>query len=393
MKNILVAFNEDRPVSTYTYVLNFIKLLSGAGYNITFLISNNMKEELKIPNVNFVVVSCDDKRKRYFKGIINHYFKHMSKYDYIISYSIEGLWLQLLISLFSIKKIHGAYFSMEIFDIDIFIRPKWFNFLWKIFKKNLEKFVDFSVIQDEYRAALLKETIPYVSKEVLILPNSYIGFTDKRSDYAYKKFGISKEKKILLYSGAIEEWAIDTNLVKVLLPLVEHDYVLVLSGFSRDGYADNFKENFSCLINDRKLIISLEILSEIDYAELVKSCYIALAWYKKPDDDFMKTMQGKNIYYMGMSSGKLMRYLSCCKPVIIPKYYYGYDEFAKESKTSVACKLVDIPKAIKQIDLNYSEYLTNINKYYLNSLEYESLAKPILDKLVNNLIKVERYYE
>lgn len=385
MKHILLIFNEDRPISSYPYLLNFVRLLSANDFNITFLINDLMVDNIELKNVEFKSVCKGAYRKLYFNSIIPYFFENQYLYDYIISASIEGLWLLLLITLFSKNKIRGAYFSMELFETSGFIPPKWLNILWKTFHWILKYRVDFSVIQDKNRALLLKETLPEVcDNKIFLLPNSYLGFTNEKSNFAYEKFGIDKSKKILLYAGAIEEWAIDINFPKLLSPLFNEDYVLVLSGFSRDNFVKNLSEIYSDLIQRKKLLISLEILSEKDFTELVKSAYIGLAWYKQLDSEYIKTMQGKNVYYMGMSSGKLMKYLSCDVPIIVPNFYFGYSDFVKTSNAGVACSYdSSIVDGIRKIDANILKYRKSIETYYINKLEYSQNALPIVEYLIS----------
>ncbi len=389
MKHILYVFNEDRPISSYPYLLNFVSQLSNKGFKITFLINDLMIDNIELPNVEFKSVCKEANRKKYFKSVTSHFFANQTKYDYFVSASIEGLWLHLLISLFSFKKLRGAYFSMEIFDTADFIPPKWLKFLWKIFHWILRYSIDFSVIQDKNRAILLKETLPEVCyNKIFYLPNSYIGFTNEKSNFAYEKFGIDKSKKILLYAGAIEEWAIDINLPKLLQPLFNDGYVLLFNGFSRDNFVQKLVETYPDLIESKNLLISLEVFSEYNFTELVKSSYIGLAWYKQLDNEYINTIQGKNVYYMGMSSGKLMKYLSCGVPVIVPDFYLGYKDFMQKSNCGISCSydssLVD---NIINIDNNIEYFRKSVESYYKDNLEYSKMSKPFITFLSNLLDK------
>lgn len=390
MKHILVIFRENRKISTYPYLLNFIKLLSNGGYKVTCLINDLMLDEITIENVKFISVSKTDYCKHYLVGIISYFFSNKNNFDYLISFSLEGLFLQLIMILFSQKKIRSAYFSMEIVDVNVTVRnfQKWLQILWKLFHWILSYWIDFSVIQDNYRAELLKETLPEVCKhKIYILPNSYIGFSNDKSDYAYKKFGINKNKKILLYTGAIEGWSIDINLPNILKPLLDNDYVLLLSGFSRENFVENLNNKYKELIDKKCLIISLEILNDAEYLALVKSAYIGLAWYKKLDDEYIKTLQGKNVYFMGYSSGKLMRYLSCGIPVIVPDFYLGYAELMNKSGVGIACSYdSSILDGIRKIDSSMLKYRERVELYYKNNLEYSKQALPII-VYVKSLVK------
>lgn len=386
MKNILLVFCEDRVLSSYPYIVNFVKLLVARNFKVTMLVNDLMLDkELNMENFEVVSVSKSAYYKKYFKGCLKYYIKNCFRFDFILYSGIEGLWLHLLILLFSPKKLYGGYISMEIFSFSQFLFPKWLRPIWTIFSFILKYFVKFAIIQDCDRAELLKTTLPQVrNSKIFLLPNSQIGFSNAHSTFAYDKFGIARNKKILLYSGALEDWAFDINLPRCMDDLFNKDYVLLLSGFSRDDFISKLYMKYQDLIESKKLIISDEILSEEEYNLLVRSSYIGLAWYKRLSSDFLDTIQGKNIYYMGLSSGKLLQYLSCGIPVIIPDYYYGFNDFINNSQSGIACSSEhSIVSAVLTLDNNMLKYKNNVEAYYVEFLEYSKNANIIIEYILN----------
>lgn len=381
MKKILIMFEENRKIDTYPYVLNLIKMLT-VDFQVDFFLPEKMFQECNIPNLQLI----KSNHSSYGKDCIKYLKNNGKNYDFVISFSIEGLWALFFYNLrFFGKKLKGAYFSMEFFD-KIKKTPQKYHFLWKHFNWMLKSYIAFSVVQDNTRALFVKEYFSFVDK-MLLLPNGYIGFTKEKSDFAYKKFNISTDKKILLYSGALERWGFDINLPKYLAPLLEKEYVLLLSGFSRDNYIQTIKEEFSDLIAQNKIIISDENLDENDYTNLVKSAYIGLAWYKEIDITDKNNPCITNIYYMGLSSGKLCKYLSCSIPVILPEFYYGYKQLVEDKKIGqVAPYNNSILEKIIEIDNHYDFYTKNVELFYKKEIEYTHKAEIII-KEINNLLK------
>jgi len=377
MKKILVVFNEDRNIDTYPYILNLLTPLS-ADCKIDFLVTPEMYSEHDIDNLNLIKQKGPD----YAKFAISYTKKHGKSYDLVLAFSIEGLWAVFFHNLFPFrKKINCVYFSMELYDVKK-SKPKVIKFLWKYFNCLLRLNLKFSVIQDETRADVLKKQFKFVDK-VSLIPNSYIGFTDEKSDFAYKYFGIDENKKILLFTGGLEEWGFDIDLPKNLAPLLEQGYVLLLSGSSRDGYVEFIKSKYADFIVKKQLIISEKSFNEEDYTELVKSAYIGLAWYKALDlTNLSSSPIIQNLYYMGWSSGKLCKYLACGLPVVVPEFYYGYKEKIEDNKVGkVSPYGENIVEKIIAIGSDYESYRKNVKSFYTENLEYSKQAKVVIDEI------------
>jgi hypothetical protein len=260
--------------------------------------------------------------------------------------------------------------------------------LLRIFDGLDTKMLRFSVAQDATRAKILKKNFDFIDR-VFLLPNSYIGYSNEKSDFAYKKFNIPYNKKILLYAGALERWSFDINLAKYINKLLEKDYVLLLSGFSRDNYIDKILSEYSSFIEERKIIMNTEVLDDHDYTEMIKSAHIGLAWYTKLNVDSYTEATIENIYYMGLSSGKLCKYLSCSIPVIAPSFYFGYQELIEDKKIGkVSDYSEEMTNKILMISSDYDVYKKNVENVYKNELEYSTQCQEIIREL-GNIIEMD----
>jgi glycosyltransferase involved in cell wall biosynthesis len=249
------------------------------------------------------------------------------------------------------------------------------------FNASNTKMLKFLVVQDIKRAETLMKYFNFAGR-VFILPNSYIGCTNEVSTFAHERFNIPINKKILLYTGAIERWSYDIDLAKYLGKLLDKDYILLLSGFCRDNYVDTVAEEYSDLIKERKVVINTEIFNESDYTELVKSATIGLVWYRKLDASLYTSVEIENIYLMGLSSGKLCKYLSCSIPVVAPSFYIGYEEFIEGKKVGkVSDYGKEIVDKILMISSDYDFYKHNVEMVYKNELEYSNQCQSVMDEI------------
>jgi hypothetical protein len=376
MKKILILFKEDRCIETYPYILNLIKLLHRK-YGIDFLVTPEMYNGYYLENLTLLRAELPN----YTKSAIRHLRKHSEEYSMILAYGIEGVLAARYHNILHFwKKIPFAYFSMELVDVKKKC-PRFVSCLLYLFPTLQSEMLKFLVIQDTSRAEALKKYFNLVDK-VFILPNSYIGCTSEASTFAHEKFNIPANKKILLYTGAIERWSYDIHLAKYLSKLLNDDYVLLLSGFSRDNYMDMVVEEYAGLVKEKKVVINTEILNESDYTELVKSATIGLVWYKKLDTSLCTDVEVENIYLVGLSSGKLCKYLSCSIPVVAPSFYACYKEFVEDKKVGkVSDYGEEIVDKILEISSNYGFYKCNAESVYRDELEYSNQCLGIVNEI------------
>jgi hypothetical protein len=402
MKKIAIFFCEDRDILTYPYIVNTAKILIENNFQVDLYLNSTQAPSQLIDGLNIILVSKEFKKYEYIKKSFEIVKNNNYRYDFIISYSVEGLIIHLLINSFVKSNIFGAYFSMElvyknyinkiknkfkrmlktknIYFLLLRLKENLINLFFLLNHKKLNKLIKFSVIMDDIRANLLKEEFDFV-KEITILPNSYIGFDSKKSNFAHKKFNIPDHKKILIYVGAIEKWAFDNDLPQIL-NLLNDDYVLLINGFSRDNLVCKIKEIYKNLIEENRLIINLENFNDDEYTELIKSCYLGLVWYNKINKK-ISSARLENVYYIGWSSGKLCKYLSCGLPVIAPNYFYNFENMINNNGIGKTCLQVkEIPSLINEIEVGYENYIKTVNNFYCEKIEFKKQFIPILNKIM-----------
>ncbi len=392
-KRIAVFFYEDRSIDTYPYIINAVRLLSDRGYRADLFLNKKQNTKLNIKNCNIFITS-DFNKYDYVLNTVNRVKEQEFNYDFLFAYSLEGLLISFLLNQEKNQIIPSAYFSMELIYKNMFFlnilqsfyyilkldfkkfKLAVLKFLFIYRQKKMEKIVKFSVIMDKYRADRLKKEFSFANK-IHLLPNSYIGISRESTDYAYEKFDIPREKKILLFTGGIEKYVFDKNLPSVAQNCGP-GFVMLLSGFSRDNYVNIIKKKYNHLIKTGRLIINQQNLNEEEYDKLIRSCYIGLAWYKKT--------KIKNLYYMGLSSGKLTKYLSCKKPVIAPSYLFKYKELIDGNRIGKTCAdTSEICRAITQISAEYDKLIENAENFYTEKIEFKKQFNPVIQELEKNL--------
>jgi glycosyltransferase involved in cell wall biosynthesis len=173
----------------------------------------------------------------------------------------------------------------------------------------------FSIIQDDERAALLIRDNGLDPAKVLNVPNAPLGpARRRRSNYLRDKLGIPADRKIILHTGNLgahmgshqlvhstHDWPEDWMLVchtRLRFAEVEQNYMAVLKYLAARG----------------RVIFSTEPVSAAEYAELVCSADVGVAFYC-PQPGL--PIWGDNIRYIGLSSGKFAACLAAGIPVLV----------------------------------------------------------------------------
>ncbi len=308
---IALILNGDRPLSTYPSVYNTANLLTQNGYAVTLFFPADMKVDYEVKDIEILKFK---RTKPVLIGIFRALLGHARKYALLISFQAEELIASGLVNI--IYKIPFVYFSLEIVDFDQIKTIK--DKIKKYFEIFFNKRASFTVIQDEIRKRLIKQVNSLDESHLFCIPNSYIGTLKGKTTYLRDKYKISSDKIIILYAGGIEAWAIDRTLIESVCEW-DNKYILVLHGWSRDGYLQTLNSYIDKINTPKKKIyISLGILNEEEYGELVTSADIGLVWYK--------IELPNNVAKMGLSSGKLASFLRCGLPVIVPSYLEGLNE-------------------------------------------------------------------
>ncbi|MEQ9362916.1 MAG: hypothetical protein RIF32_01655 [Leptospirales bacterium] len=427
---------ESRALSTYPTITNAARLLAEAGYQVDIFLPEHMLCDLETPGVDLIVVSRDNSAD-YIRKTLRHVRNSRIGYDFYFAAYFEGLAAATLaqatgstpIVYLSMELIYGDYAReldtilrnpskrvyrrlapvLRLVEITEAIWTRLPGFLAHPFRKLRDSqgvgrlasarfhrrvldrvlaiardAVIFSVVQDQPREAALRREFDFVDRTIL-LPNSYIGFDDDSSHFASERFGIPADKKIVLYSGAVER-GFGRQFFELAREIGD-EFVLFVNAYSRDGYLETLRGELAEDIRNGRLVLNETLLSDQEYAKLVKSSRICLAWYGPPDPG------DENMYYLGLSSGKMNRYLACGRPVIVPDYYFGYERLMREAGIGIACSNVsELASAILKIEANYKDYRGRVRRFFEAELDFEKRFQEVLAEL-NKRVRLNRESE
>jgi glycosyltransferase involved in cell wall biosynthesis len=426
MKLAVFAF-ETRNLDTFPSIVNALRLLVREGHSVDIFLPSSMSSDITIEGCQIFIVS-DPERYEYVTHATAFVAELGAKYDYIFAYYIEGLIAAEMITRNATARVPIIYMSMELIYKDypyrlvnniinplklpaetvkslvraareknlsvhrvcgllsayckeiIYSMLAWKSWIHLRFTGKAR--IAFSVVSDYMRAKALKEELLFVDKIIYAPEAGYIGYDDRKSDYAFKQFGISPHKKILLYSGGLEN-GFDVSLLEITRVLGD-EYILFCNVYSRDGYVHKLIPQFSDELSNGKIFFQADNLNEHDYDELVRSAHIGIVWYPMPDP------HNPNMYFLGFSSGKLNKFLSCSKPVICSGGIYGYSEMIEGNGLGRICKkAAEFPAALCDIDANYQQMIPQIKSFYLGHIEFEAHFRNILNEICSHQLPCE----
>lgn len=417
---------ETRDLNTFPAATNAIRILVKNNYQVDVYVPQIMDTKLNLPGTKIIVIS-ENCPYRYIVNSVNYIEGKRLKYGFIFAFYFEPLIVAYLLN--KKRYIPTIYFSMELFYrnyinkllksffslrsvkiIAIGLLGKLLNqtdiFPSNKFKKRIvryannlnrikyylfgsyyfimlqlygKRFIRFSIIQDEARGKLLRKEFRFI-KELIFVPNSYIGYESENSTFTYKFFQIPKDKKIILYTGGLNK-GFDLGLLDIADKLGDN-YILFLNVYSRDQYIHEAIGKYKEHIESGNIFINQINLDEEEYTLLVRSSYIGIVWSQKLNAKHMDYRGYQNMYYLGYSSGKLMKLLSCGKPVVAPNYFYRYPEIIDGNGIGLTCgSTTEIIEKIEYIEKNYRRFQKNVKSFYLNNLEYEKNFKVVLEKI------------
>ncbi|WP_243371795.1 hypothetical protein [Geotalea sp. SG265] len=414
MKIALFAY-ETRNLNTFPSIVAAIRVLSSEGHSVDLYLPFPMSTEINIVNCRIFIVSDAD-QYNYVKKAARLARNLGIPYDLFFAYYIEGLIVSEILSnkknsiqivYFSMELIYKNYPSRLISNIinpnkllaallrslitaarnDMFTIQRFRELLsaylkeflysilalrswWRLSHQSYKRIL-FSVVSDHMRAKVLKEEFPFVNDIIYVPEAGYIGYNDQKSDYAFNRYGIPPYKKILLYTGGFEK-GFDLALIDAGIRLGD-EYVFFLNVYSRDGYLDEVVSHYSSEVAAGTIYFQTENLNEEEYDELVRSAHIGIVWYPLP------TAANPNMYYLGFSSGKLNKFLSCGIPVVCSGGIHGYREMLEGHGIGRICSCAgELSAVLPDIEENYYSMTKHIEPFYREHMEFERCFDEVL---------------
>ena len=312
-------------------------------------------------------------RKYHFSRIFESIQKS-TPYTLVIGFDAEGLVVANYVAhMFGIPII---YWSLEVIFSDDYGLPN--HRALKPQEKKVNKTVAFTIIQDKWRADLLKRAneLGDQYKQFVFVPNARRGQARRAPHQLLRnKLGIPADKKIVLYTGMLTWSAMLPELIESTKKWPDEFVLVINARYPMDN--SEYRR-----IDIPKVFWSLSPCPRSQYREMVDSADIGIALYesklRRPDNHIHTYL---NIATMGLSSGKISDYLQSGLPVITNKLI-GTSEFIATYGCGIS---IDTPQgiglALDMIGKNYSEYSQNACRAFNDGLEFERYFHSVVQKI------------
>lgn len=275
-----------------------------------------------------------------------------------------------------------GYFSFELLFMDEITDQK-----YKVLKKReirQVKKLDYLIIQDNTRLNLfLKENGLQDAKHLKIFK---IPVAPKKIDMRliegidlHEKLTIPKDKKILVYSGSVGNWAGSDQLLELLENNWNEKFWLVIHSRLPLAPGNEYSMKIHKLI-EKGYPIRLHANpfdNYMDYAAFLKNADAAIVLYKSEEGSMYF---GKNLKEIGLASGKFSMYLMLGIPVITSAQT-SYKELIKQYNFGgVIEKNVDFPALLEMCDANKEQLSKNAIKLYDEVLDPEKQLYSMIEQ-------------
>jgi len=220
------------------------------------------------------------------------------------------------------------------------------------------KLIDTLIIQDRVRAELFFATFPQIKHiPCYYVTNSFIKAIEPVANSLdwFDKLR-ARSEFLVLYTGTMERWAFPDRLFESLLKIPEATFVF--SGWSKDGYAEDLANRYNGATN---IHFHLGAKRRPEFNYMVASSDVGLVCYQPID---------QNVTQVGLSSGKLHKFLSFQKPVLT-NGIASLHEFITRNGFGISVGVEGFREAIQNLASGYHEYCKNIRDRYAVLCNYE----------------------
>lgn len=258
----------------------------------------------------------------------------------------------------AVQKVPYLYYNLELYieDHPAFFNSSKFNKL-RIKEKIYHKNAIATIIQDEMRGEVLIKSNNIEKTDMVYIHVALLEKVNKKKEvYLHDKFGISHDKKLMLYFGMVCEDRYSFKLAETLNYL-NSDCIMVFHAHGKKRDINRLKK-----ICGNKQIISLELVPAQSIKLIIGSASIGFAFYKN---------NCQNDRLTAFSSEKIALYLQSGVPIIA----FDNDNYRKLMEIHHCGELInsfnELPYAIEKILKNPEYYRKNAFLAYDEFYNYE----------------------
>lgn len=359
IRSVLHILNGERGLDTYPSVYNAMHVLEEQGYE------NHIYTAGAIVGFESIIKHC----YRFKGGYLRRAFQLsqlVGNFDLVILYEPRD------VEIYTLSRVLGArvrtkvlvHHSLEI-PTELWCKSgikAWAHrFLYNGYLN-----IDRLIIQDSTRKDLFLQYFPKLKSITCdYIPNSYIIDLEPVAKKLTWFDEVRKtNRKLITYTGAIDRWALSLELFDAIKQTKEVDFLF--SGWSYDGFAQEAMD-YCKDVNHIHFDLNLKSREELNY--IVKNSDLGLAFYNSSDP---------NVAVIGMSSGKMHKFLSYGKPVVVNDIL-SIKEFLERNGFGVACHAQNISENISGIFNDYDSYEKRIIDNYPLLVNFRSEYKNFIN--------------
>jgi hypothetical protein len=230
--------------------------------------------------------------------------------------------------------------------------------------------IDDLIVQDKGRAELFFNSFPELRNiPCHLVSNSFIEAMEPVATSVdwFDKLR-AKSGFLVLYTGTIERWAFSENLLDILSAIPEATFVF--SGWSQDGYAEALAARYRAATN---IHFHIGAKSRPVFNYMVAQSDVGLVCYESND---------QNVLQVGLSSGKMHKFLSFQKPILIKRMSSLHD-FITVNGFGVSVPEEGLPGALRELARNYPVFCDNIQSRYSSLCNYEREYMAFVPSVLN----------
>lgn len=358
------AVLQERGLDTYPSVYNALYVLQQHGWENHLITAVNTHgfEHLLAKIYRF---GAHPLRKAWQLGRVDQHF------DMIVLYEPRDIKLYQLAKLYGTdlrrRTPHLVHHNLEV-PVQQLGKRGWRSWVHRYLYSGYAA-VDKVIIQDATRERLLRQHCPSLAhKPVNYVPNAYIPAIEPCAN-ALPWFDQLRQRSrtLVSYIGAIESWALSETLFAAIA--TNTDVTFLFSGWSSDGFAAAMQQRYAHYPHIH-FHLGKKDLSALNY--LVKHSDIGLVFYDSTDP---------NINEIGLSSGKLHKYLSFAKPVITNEIQ-SLRDFLHTHHFGLAVPPEQFGDALSTLVQQHATYSQRIATHYPSLIQFERSYAQFLETLM-----------
>lgn len=237
------------------------------------------------------------------------------------------------------------------------------------------KSVSLTLVQDEERAKALVEENNLDPSKLYCVPNSPPPLNVQKSNYLRDLLNISDEKKIVLYSGMIDNFS-SRDFLEEMVSYWSSEFVLVLhTSVPLNKALRLFMKD---LDRQDNIFVSTRPIGSANLVDLVASADFGLAPYK-PNPGWWESY--RNMYHIGLSSGKVAYYAMCGLPIIATDLPVYLKEFQKFDCGKVYHRISETGTILQSLNERYEFHSSEAKRFYSERLDPTYHSKEFVKRL------------